>query len=132
MILHAEHAEFAVTQAFDGVVVEVDVRDLAALQIAVRCYSEAVIMGADFYCASKQVFDGLVATAMSEAHLLSFAAQRQRHNLMPKANSKDRDFAEQILRVVNHVIHCRRIAGTIAQEHPRWLQSEHSFCRHLC
>ena len=73
-----------VVRTFDHLVVEAHVGDLDSAEFFVggsdgavqRCvYSEAVVLGGDFYLAGGAVHDGLVDTAVAEGQLVGTEAQ---------------------------------------------------------
>ena len=91
VILHAERGQFGVPQAFDRLVVEVDVRDAhGALRQAVRVHGEPVILRGDFDAPGRFAAHRLVGAPVTELQLECPAAQRQAHELMAKANAEDR------------------------------------------
>ena len=74
VILHAEDRQCRVAETFDGVVVEIHVRDDAPF-----CFQrflidgEAVVLAGDLDPAGVEIFDRLVAAAMAEFQLVGLA-----------------------------------------------------------
>src|SRR5689334_20112028 len=94
MILDAEDTQTHMAQTFNRVVIEIDVGDFRAGQIAIRRDREPMIMAADFHHTGQQILDRLVAAAMSEAHLFSLATEREADDLMSEADAENGQLAE--------------------------------------
>ena len=74
MILHAHDGQGLVAQAFQGLVVEVDVGGFHIVQ-AVQHHMEAVVLGRDLDAARAQILDRMVAAVVAELQLGRGAAQ---------------------------------------------------------
>ena len=76
MVLHAEHRVIPQTEAFERLVVQIDVRefDLAGIE-RIRVNGEPVIVRSDLDLTSRHVLDRLIAAAMSEFHLVSLGTK---------------------------------------------------------
>jgi len=71
VVLDAEDGKRFVAEAFDGLVVEVDVRHHAAVGFqGFAIDREAVILAGDFDPAGVEIFDRLIAAAMAELQLV--------------------------------------------------------------
>ena len=78
-------------EAFDRVVVQVDVRNVHIIKIqAFRIHRETVILGCDLDLLAFKVQNGMIPSVMSEFQLECPAAERESHNLVAKTNSEDR------------------------------------------
>src|ERR1043165_2269386 len=90
MVLDREGRLVGAAQALVGSVEQRDVRDLGALRQRLRNDSEAVVLRGDLDLARGQVLDRLVGAAMAPLHLARLAAERQRQDLMAKADAEQR------------------------------------------
>lgn len=75
VVLDAEGGVGFAGDAFDGLVVEVDVRHLDVRRECVRLQGEAVVLAGDFNLAADLVEDGLVGAAVSEFEFVDLAAE---------------------------------------------------------
>lgn len=75
MILHSESGDVFAADAFDRLIVQVDVRDLDALGQRVRLQGEAVILRGDLDAAGVAMQDRLIGSAMSKLQLVDFAGK---------------------------------------------------------
>src|SRR5687767_7160793 len=79
-----------------------------------------MVLRSDFHFAGFQILDRLVAAAMAELELESFAAERKAKDLMAKTDSKSRNPAgHNIAHGLRSVGQSRRIAGTIGKKNAR-------------
>ncbi len=93
------------TEAFERVVVEVDVRGLAAdFFEAVRIDREAVVLAGDLDLAGVQVLHRLIAAAMAELELECLGAQRQAQQLVAEADAEDRQLAVEVFQLTDRVV----------------------------
>ena len=91
MVLNAENRFFLVAKTFDGLVVEVYSIDNNVGGQRFGVNSETVVLGGDFDFAGFQIFDRLVAAAMTKFEFERFAAKGLRQNLKPKADAEHGD-----------------------------------------
>src|SRR5882724_10780817 len=125
MVLHREYRLRAVTQAFDGLVVEIDVRDLDIFRQRRRIDGKAVVLRCDLDLARLEIFDRVVRAAMTELQLEGLAAKRETENLVAEADAEKRHAGgDDGLRVVDGICQRRRIAGAIAEEHAVGIRGE--------
>ena len=75
VVLDGEDWGVAVAEAFDGLVVEIDVGDLDVGWEGVGVDGEAVVLAGDGDLAGAEVFDGLVAAAVAEGEFEGFSAE---------------------------------------------------------
>ena len=95
VVLHAEGRQLAVAQPFDGLVVEVDVRDLELGRQGLGIDGEAVVLRGDLDRAGLQVLHRLVRAAVAELELERLRAAGQAEQLVAQADAEDRLLAQQ-------------------------------------
>lgn len=76
MVLYGNDWQRLVAHAFDAFVIEVYVRDFDIRRQRFGVHREAMIVGSDFDVPVAKIFHRLIATAMAEPQLESFAAER--------------------------------------------------------
>ena len=81
------------TQAGDGLVVEVDVRHLDIGRQAIGIDRKAVVVGRDLDLAGRQVFDRLVAAAVAEFEFVGRCRQRPRQAIDGRDRCRTSAFA---------------------------------------
>ncbi len=89
MILHAEGRQFAVPDAFDRLIVQIDVRDFRVARAATPHPSEAVVLRGDLHLAGAAIQHRLVGAAMAELQLVDFPPQRQAQQLLAQTDAED-------------------------------------------
>ena len=77
-------------KARDGVVVEVDMRDLDISRQRITIDRKTVIVRGDLDLAGVEIFDRLIAAAMAEFEFVCLAAKNLAENLMPEADAEHR------------------------------------------
>ena len=98
MILDGEDGFGGVPETFEGSIVEVDVGGLATAGLEGRGIDrEAMILRSDFDFSSARVLDGLVAAAMAKFEFVGFCTEGKTEKLMPKADTEDGFFPDQLL-----------------------------------
>src|SRR5512147_2120365 len=115
MILHGEQRQLGMRQAFDCLVIEVDVCELRDALERVDVDSEAVILGGDLDLAGGEVHDRLVSAVVSELELVGAPAQRQAEDLVSEADTEDRSFADQVADNAGVWTNIR-VAGTVREK----------------
>ena len=91
VVLHGQDRLAAVAEAFQRLVVEVDVRELdVVLAERVGVDGEAVVLRGDLDPAAAQVLDRMVAAAVAELQLVRLAAEGQAEELVAEADPEDR------------------------------------------
>ena len=118
MILHAEGGDFLVTEAGDGVVVEVAVGNFEAGGERIFLDGKAVILGGDLYFARKHVQDGLIGAAVAELELKCLRAAGEAEQLMAESDSENGNLAQYAANAVLGVVERLGIAGAVAEENP--------------
>ena len=103
MELHGEDGELAMPHAFDGAVVEIDVRCLKGIRHGVRVDGETVVFGRDQDPFSAQVADRLIAPMVPKFQFDRLGAAGQRENLMPKTDPHDGLGPQAFLYLLNNI-----------------------------
>ena len=130
MILHAEDGLAAVAEAFQRLVVQVDVRDFDFVEVErIGIHREAVVVRSDLDLAGDLVQHRVIRAAMAELQLVRLAAERQAEDLVPQADAEDRDPADQLAHLRGLKLERLGIAGAVREEHAVGLQREHVFGR---
>ena len=132
MILHRKDRQLAMRQAFDRVVVQIQMRDFgrAFERIGVDC--EAVVLRRDFHLARGEIHHRLIAAVVAELELVSFAAEREAHDLMAETDAEDRFFADQFLYIFFGVGHGVGIAGPVGEKNSVRIECQNIFRRRRC
>ena len=90
MVLHAKGAQLVMAQARDRIVIQIKMRNFAAIQAGVRRDRKSVIVRRDLHFAASEMLDRLIAASVAKAHFFRLATKRQRKYLMTEANTKYR------------------------------------------
>ena len=93
VILHAEYRMAAVTKTFQGLIVQVHVRDLDIGWIErIPVDRESVIVRRNFNSLVDPVEHRVVRAAMTEFELIGLATECQAQELVAQADAENRDF----------------------------------------
>src|SRR5271163_3218176 len=91
MILHTEQRQVAMPQAFQSLVVQVDVRQLDfTVGQRIRVDGKIMVVRRDLNLARLQLLDRMIPAMMPELQLESFSAQCNASELMSQTDSEDR------------------------------------------
>ena len=90
VVLHRKRRQRRVTDAFDRVVVEIDVRHLEALRNRLGQHREVVVLGRDLDRPRLQVLHRMVAAPVAEFQLIGLGTAGQANHLMAQADTEDR------------------------------------------
>src|SRR5713226_10660731 len=132
MILHAEEWKGAVSHAFVGVIIQVDVRDFYVTGgQRVRIHAEAVILRGDFYLLGEQILDGMIRTMVAELQLEGFSAQGEAAQLVAEANAEHRDAPDELANILDGVADGFGIARAIREENAIGTHAQDFFRRGL-
>src|ERR1044071_5363468 len=102
MVLHAECGKRAMLETFNGIVVEVDVRDVHIVQIeAFGIHREAVVLRRDFHLLPLDVQHRMISAVMPELQLVCPASEGESENLVSEANAEHRLLAEKMSNVAD-------------------------------
>lgn len=77
VILHSEDWPCSVSEAFDAVVIQIDMRYLQVGWYRLGFYCEAVILAGNFDFTSEQILDRLIAASMSKFEFICGGAKSQ-------------------------------------------------------
>ena len=117
VILNREDGEVFVAEAFDGVVVEVDLGDERAAFFEARGVGgEAVVLGGDGDLAGFQVFDGLIAAAVAELEFKGGAADGVGDHLVAEADAEGGELGYERRDGAVHVVEGGGVAGAVGEE----------------
>ena len=106
MVLDGECGQFAVAQALEGVVVEVDVGECYDFLVeGVEIDAETVVLCGDFDFASAGLLYGLVGSPVTKFEFVRFSTQCQAEKLMAQTYSKGGAFADQFADVFDCIRH---------------------------
>ena len=105
-----------VAHAFDRLVVEVDVRNFDFRRERIGVDGEAVVLRSDGNLSGAEVFDRLVATAMTELQLEGGSAVGVGEKLVTEADAEDRFFADELAEFAVDIAERGRIAGAVGEE----------------
>src|SRR5438093_7707894 len=126
MILNAERGKSTVFKAFNGVVVQIDVSNVDFVHVQTfRVDSETVILRGNFHLLALDVQDRMISTVMPEFEFECPPPERETHNLMAQANSKNRLFRNQSADVFDGIVEGLGIAGAIGEKSPIVLQVQY-------
>ena len=129
MVLHGERGDVDALQAFDHVVVQIDVGDEhpAVPAVTVRGRNrladrgvdgEAEVVRGDLDLAGGRVLDRLVDAAVAELELVRAEPQRAAQQLIAKADAEERVSGVQHLAQQRHLrLGLLRVAGAVREEH---------------
>src|SRR4030095_14848612 len=102
--------------AFDGLIIEIDMRASDFLGQARWIHGKAVILGRNLDIIQIGVQYRLIPSMVPELQLERLSTKRQTHDLVAQTNPEDRFLPEQVLHVPNRVVHGLRIARTIGKK----------------
>ena len=103
MVLHAERGEFLVTDALDGVVVQVDVADFHIRREGRFLDGIVVVLARDFHSAGLQVLYRMVAAVMAELEFGNLRAECKTQELVAEADAHQRNLAQKLLYDCSHL-----------------------------
>src|ERR1700674_1106377 len=96
MILHAEHGMIAHAEAFESLVIQIHVRDLALRCVErIGIHGESVIVRGYFHFIGDLIDYGVIGAAMSELHLVRLATYGQTQDLIAEADAENRNLANE-------------------------------------
>ena len=125
VVLDAEERERLVAQAFERLVVEVDVGELDLVGVdGVGIDGEVVVVGGDFDFAGGVVANGMVAAVMAELELVGFAAEGESAELVAQADAEDGHAAHHVADGADGVVDGLGVAGAVGEEDAVGLEGE--------
>src|ERR1043166_334838 len=113
MILDAEDRQLLMPHSFNGVVIQINVRDLNTFWQRVRIDGKTVVLRGDGDFAAAQIFYRLVRAAVPEFQFESRSTERETEDLMAEANAENWCLSHQIFNDFVRVWESRRIARTV-------------------
>ena len=128
MVLDAEDGVVAMAEAFERLVVQIDVRDVDLVEVErVGVDREAVIVRRDLDLLRELVAHRMVGAAMSEFQLVGFAAEGEAEQLVAEADAEDRLLADQLADVAHLGLERLGVAGAVREEDAVGLERQHIF-----
>ena len=121
MVLHAEAPFADHLETLADTVVEVDVGHpdgLAERAQRVGVDREVVVLAGDLDRSVDQVHHRVIAAVVPERQLDRAGAERQPEQLMTEADPEHGHVTDQPCDLVGGVLHHRRVAGAVREEHP--------------
>jgi len=117
VVLHAEERQGAVAEAFESVVVEVDVGevDFGGVE-GVGIDREVVIVAGDLDLAGVVALNGMIAAVVTKLELVGFAAEGEADELMAQADAEDGCAAGELADALLRVDDGLGIAGAVGEE----------------
>jgi len=126
VVLDAEERQRFVAQAFERLIIQVDVGEFNFVGVdGVGIDGEVVVVGGDLDLAGGVVADGVVAAVMAELEFVGFATEGEAAKLVAEADSEDGDAAEHVLDGFDGVVDWLGIAGAVGEEDAVGLETQH-------
>src|SRR4030095_5784878 len=117
MVLNRDHRFASVAKAFNGAVVQVQMRDRYIRGQRIRVDGEAMILGGDLDLARIELLHGVVGAAVAELQFERLASNRKPENLMAETDAEGRNIrAHQLAYVVDGIGQRCRIAPSGAEK----------------
>src|SRR2546426_7229009 len=96
VILHGQDRLAAMAKAFQSLVVQIDVCELdVVVAERVGIDGEAVILRRDLHPPAAQIFDRMIAAAVTEFELVRSPAEGQAEELVAETDAEERNLADQ-------------------------------------
>ena len=115
VILYAKRRLTLVTEAFECMVIQIDVSDLDIIRVQrIGINHKAMVLRRDFDLTCLAIEDRLVGPSMTKFEFERFGPARKRKQLMPQADSEYGLFPKQISDRLNCVSEGFGVAGAIA------------------
>ena len=124
VVLNTKGGKLSVSNSSDGIVVEVPVSDFQAIRQGRLVDGKAVVLRSDFDASGSTLEDRLVGTSMTEFEFKRLGPARERQELVSKADTEDRFFAEHASDGLLGIVEGFGVPGPIAQEDSIGIQSE--------
>ena len=125
MILHAKRGHVFAADAFDRLIVQIDVRDFNALRQRIGLQRKTVVLRSDLDATGVTIQHRLIGSAMSEFQFVDFAGQCESQQLMSETNPEHRLLAEQSANRVDRIIQRPRVARPVREEHAVRIEAQH-------
>src|SRR5207247_8718915 len=104
-----------VNPSSNGVVVQIDVSNVDFVHVQTfRVDSETVILRGNFHLLALDVQDRMISTMMSEFQFECSPPEREAHNLMTQADTKNRLFSNQSADVFDGIDYGSGLAGALS------------------
>ncbi len=125
MVLHAENALAPVTETFQRLIVQVDMRDFDIVHVQrIRIHRETVIVRGNLHSLGQLIEHRVIRATMPELQFVSFPAEGEPQDLIAQANAKNRRLADQLAHIRDLTVQRFRVARPIRKKHAiRFLQA---------
>ncbi len=131
VVLHAESRAVFQSDAFHGVVVQIDVgsfHEAGGIVHGLFEHPEAVVLAGDFAQAAAEIFHRVVEAAMAVVEFVGGQTSCACEQLLAQTDTKKRlAVSQHCLHGVYGVEHGRGIAGAVGKEEARWLPLVYGF-----
>src|SRR6185437_7691549 len=128
VVLHAKQRQIPVPQAFERVVIQINVGEFNfTLRKRIGIHGKVMVVRGDFNLSGVQLLHWMISAVVAEFQLESLSAERNSCELMSKTNSEDRLATHQAANVVHGVRARFGIAGPIREKHTVRLERENIF-----
>ena len=131
MVLDGEDGQSAMTKAFQGAVIQVDVSRLQVAGQVVQPDREAVVLRGNLHSIGALIEHGLIGAAMAELQFERLASKGKPQKLVAQANAEDRRrlLARQVCHGMDGVPKCGRVAGTVGKKNAVGSMRQDLVCR---
>lgn len=121
MVLHRKQRKRAVPNAFDGTVVQIDVRDFqvggARDPVRLSNYREPMVLCGDEHLTAAKIADGMITSPVSVGQLGCRTTVRQANELVAETDSERGEArVRQLANGLQCVAHCRGIARSVGKK----------------
>ena len=102
--------------ALDGIIVEVDMSDLDVVRERIGIDCETVVLRGNGNSSGAEIFDGLVAAAVSEFEFERFSAISVSEQLVAKADTEGWELGDELFDFRMDIIKCGWISRAVGEE----------------
>ncbi len=129
VILDGEGRVFFVAHPFKAVIVEIDMSHLYVISWqTLSIEAEAMVLGCYLHMTGAEIFDRLIASAVTKFQFICFAAAGQAEYLMSKAYTEYGFFPEKILDCIHYAVNAFWVARPVGEEDAIRVHAKHRFC----
>src|SRR5207244_4168159 len=127
VILHAKRWMVAVAEAFERLIVEIDVGNVDLVEVErIRIDCEAMIVRSNLDLLCDLVNHGVIGAAMTELEIISLASDREAQELMAEADAEDGHASDELAEIGHLRLQRLGIAGAVVEKHTVGIES-HAF-----
>ena len=130
MILHGKSREVFAADAFEGLVIEIEMSQLKVLfSKRIYIHAEAVVLAGDFDFAGLEILNGVICSAVTEFELVGLSAESQGEKLMAEADAEDRYLSQKLGNAVDCISDGGGVARSVTEKDAIGLSSQNVFGR---